>query len=514
MPKVGPPMRFSNYKPAVLEENNILELSKSDADTTDFSISSAIPGSHVCSTDTTEVLHWRAELPFTLPEQSILGGLVQQYFLSVNWFMHVIDEESFLEIVRDYTSAETVPRSKRNFMVLVYPSAPYDLRFLATFRDESCAYIETRMLSLMASPDLESVQAGILFGSFHLFNRLPNLGFGILGSTIETAQLLGLHRRFSRSASERDTYIKVWWALEIFEKYAAIAFGWPCGMDDADCEVPEIQASAIGTNNLTYHIEKCRLYRIIGTFLGRRKESMTPGQTGDIHERLRAWTHNLPTELRLEPGATIASVSGLQHMQALALQLAYDNIHIVIHRQAVFASGPKKPLPLGNASSIEQLIESALRTADTTRSTAMLPICRSSHAAMHAGICLFTAGVVLSALQLANIVSDRRDELLSGLERIIAFFKEFPGQHYHLASQCLEILQAVQLKCLNHASRQGSGALTSRDAELAESILAAEDFTSIGSLNDHANTADLLDLASGSSLQVVAQAWLWSSSLS
>lgn len=103
------------------------------------------------------------------------------------------------------------------------PSAPYDLSFLATFRDESLAYIESRMLSLMASPNLESVQAGILFGSFHLFNGLPNLGFGILGSTIKTAQLLGLHRGFPRSMDNHnrtDAYIKVWWALEIFEKYA------------------------------------------------------------------------------------------------------------------------------------------------------------------------------------------------------------------------------------------------------------------------------------------------------
>lgn len=129
-----------------------------------------------------------------------------------------------------------VPQRRRNFVLLVSlvwalgshylwtdPSAPYDHETLATFRAEAFRYVESSILALMANPDLESVQVGILLGSFHLFNGLPNLGFSILGSTIKSAQLLGLHRGFPGSDADRESLhnrVQVWWALEIFEKCA------------------------------------------------------------------------------------------------------------------------------------------------------------------------------------------------------------------------------------------------------------------------------------------------------
>lgn len=119
-------------------------------------------------------------------------------------------------------------------------------------------------------------------------------------------------------------------------RYAAIAFGRPCGIDDSDCEVPEIQDSTDGVTQLTYHREKCCLYRILGTFLGRRKESKTSGSISDVHEKLRAWFVNLPKELKTTSEAGNNGVPDLVQLQALALQLAYDNVQIVLHRQAVF----------------------------------------------------------------------------------------------------------------------------------------------------------------------------------
>jgi hypothetical protein len=129
---------------------------------------------------------------------------------------------------------DTVAQSKRNFFVLLSlvwalgahylwtsGSVGYDLEFLDSFRSSAFQYVESNILQLMAHPDLESVQVGILLGSFHLFNGLPNLGFGILGSTIKTAQLIGLHRGFPRSqadGSSTNMHVRVWWALEIYEK--------------------------------------------------------------------------------------------------------------------------------------------------------------------------------------------------------------------------------------------------------------------------------------------------------
>lgn len=137
-------------------------------------------------------------------------------------------------MVHEHMTAVTVPESRRNFntlLVLVWalgahylwtdPFAPVDRDALALFRSQALEYVGSKYLSLLSQPTLETVQVGILLGSFHIFNGQPNLGFGILGSTIKTAQLIGLHRGFPRSSSnERNSgeSVKVWWALEIYEK--------------------------------------------------------------------------------------------------------------------------------------------------------------------------------------------------------------------------------------------------------------------------------------------------------
>lgn len=136
--------------------------------------------------------------------------------------------------MEQYLKTETVPQSGLNFSVLISivcglgahylwsdPSSPWDRNFLSTFRLQALQHVESRFLSLLSHPDLEAVQIGILLGSFHLFNGLPSLGFGILGSTIKTAQLIGLHRGFpvpTAQGQDLNACAKVWWALEIFEK--------------------------------------------------------------------------------------------------------------------------------------------------------------------------------------------------------------------------------------------------------------------------------------------------------
>lgn len=58
---------------------------------------SAIPGGHTGDGDGNRSLPWREQIPFALPERAILDGLVQQYFNSVNWFMHVCSVSTLSE---------------------------------------------------------------------------------------------------------------------------------------------------------------------------------------------------------------------------------------------------------------------------------------------------------------------------------------------------------------------------------------------------------------------------------
>lgn len=135
-------------------------------------------------------------------------------------------------------------------------------------------------------------------------------------------------------------------------------------------------------------------------------------------------------------------------IQALVLQLARDNIQIVLHRYAVWGIQHSEWILSRNTFFVERVVVSALRTALAADHRAVIPICRSPHAAMHAGTCLFTCGVALSALYLAKFPLSRFDEQLSGLKAVIAFFSCFPWQRHHLATQSLQILLTLHDKCL------------------------------------------------------------------
>ena len=198
--------------------------------------------------------------------------------------------------------------------------------------------------------------------------------------------------------------------------------------------------------DLTSHKVKCQLYRIIGPFLGRRKGTDRSRSAHEIHGKLRTWFANIPGELQIAEAGS-ANVSNIVQMQAIALQLAYDNIQIVLHRQSIFNTSPPSVQESNHAASINQLIESALRTARVSTTAAILPICRSSHAAMHVAICLFTAGVLLAALHLEHSAVHVDNQTLPALENVILFFRNFPGEEYALATQSLNILEALHREC-------------------------------------------------------------------
>lgn len=199
---------------------------------------------------------------------------------------------------------------------------------------------------------------------------------------------------------------------------------------------------------LTYQKLKCRLYRIIGPFLGRRKESSDSRSLTDVHQSLLNWYQNLPTALSCEvERATFESRPEAVQLQALALQLAYDNLQIVLHRQTAFAAKADEIILVDRRQSIDQLLLSASRTAKAATFKVAEEIARSSHAAMHLGICLFTAGVVLCALNTSTHLNNDINEHLKGVDQILQFFQNFPGQQYGLVGQSYEILVTLRSRC-------------------------------------------------------------------
>lgn len=260
--------------------------------------------------------------------------------------------------------------------------------------------------------------------------------------------------------------------VKAFVRYAAIAFGRPCSIDDSDCDIDTV--SDIKTNTkqpprqaaqLDYHRWKFRLYRIVGPFLGRRLQTNRLASVQSIHAQLLSWQTQLPENLRLQSykdkGTTQAP--SLLQMQALALQLTYDNIQIILHRSLAFGSGPQvsstdrsiDDLPR-SALSRKQLFESALRTSELNDYRHVLHACGKTHAAMHVGICLFTAGVVLCAFAISEPLSATSEAAKNGVMNILRFQHDPLLNEHLLSTQSVKILEdlvAVLLRSENSLIR-------------------------------------------------------------
>lgn len=214
-------------------------------------------------------------------------------------------------------------------------------------------------------------------------------------------------------------------------------------------DVPEI-SDPLPTAEITYHGLKCQLYRIMGPFLGRKRQTSQLRSLPEIHAELEAWYATIPSSLKYgadgQPGP---SQPTLTQMQAIALQLGYDNLQIVLHRQAVFPQARSAAAQANRSLSLQQLFHSATRTAHSSKFPATDRICRSSHAAMHVGMCSFSAGVVLCALLAVpdNVLWAREKlDAVASLDAIIAILGDFPGRNYRFAQQSVQILRALRAK--------------------------------------------------------------------
>jgi hypothetical protein len=82
--------------------------------------------------------------------------------------------------------------------------------------------IEQRLLAIIDSPNLETVQICVLLGSFRLFNGRPNAGLVTLAGGLKIAQVIRLHRESKwpgLSVVLRESRRRSWWALEVADKH-------------------------------------------------------------------------------------------------------------------------------------------------------------------------------------------------------------------------------------------------------------------------------------------------------
>ncbi|KAI2813003.1 transcriptional regulator family: Fungal Specific TF [Aspergillus niger] len=431
---------------------------------------SALPGGKNSAVSVaTRSIPWRDLVGIPLPPKTVLDTFMAHFFDSVDWFMMIFHEESFRQRYENLMASALIPEGENsNFLWLVrlvlglgayygsLDALDADAGSMKQLSQDLLMQIEQNILAIIDLPSLETVQICVLLGSFHLFNGRPNAGLMTLTGGLKTAQVIGLHRELKwRGLSDvaRETRRRSWWALEVADKYAAVAFGRPCTVDDSNCEVASISDIKIYGHEetrqgplLEYHQWKFKLYRIVGPLLSRRLQASRLESLTAIHTQLSSWKNELPDKLRLETYKDDPkSESRIPEMQALVLQLTYDNLQIILHRNAAFGCNERGFHSNSDAtphnSSREQLLESALRTSKLHQHAQLLQSCRKTHAVMHIGICLFTAGVVLCAIALAQPLSIASQKAKEGVMRILRLQEDSVSSQHLLSIQSVQILR-------------------------------------------------------------------------
>ncbi|KAH6699990.1 hypothetical protein BKA64DRAFT_739230 [Cadophora sp. MPI-SDFR-AT-0126] len=145
-------------------------------------------------------------------------------------------------------------------------------------------------------------------------------------------------------------------------------------------------------------------------------------------------------------------------LQALSLQLTYDNLVIVIHRPLLAGKGQPEDMPDGRGTSpgsqfsddvrevdFKRCLGSALRISNLQRKQNLFYSARSSHLVSLLGMNLFTASVVLFICALSDTLSDTAQAAKHGLKRTLQMQKLL-SNHASLSWQCSMVLEdLVQL---------------------------------------------------------------------
>lgn len=475
---------------------------------------------------------------FVLPPKSTLDAILGTYLKAVHWFMLLFHEPSFRLRYESLMARGIQSRADSRFSLLLltiwilgckYMSEDDAIRLgfdAKSFQTAALRHLEANLMFLFENSELESVQVCVLLGSFYLYTGRPNLGFVILGSGIRCAFALGLHREHSWPSLTQEVQEerkRVWWALFIFDRFASIVYGHPCGIREGEFEVSEprnlddtgSQQSSSRVNSeaitaFTYVTCKIELYRISSPIMTELYTQNVSHQQAsriihDVDKRLSEWREALPEEMRLDvaqaskehPASTALQETLM--LQALALQVAYDNVLILLHRPLLHKSKPSEvpdrfrtpsPLPSAdqgyrtgstpsaghsilhntNDTSTQRCLESALRSASLCNLKHCLAVARNTHALAYFGINLFTAGMILSTVALSRPLSLAAQQAKKAIRKILitsgAFKADTPiaCQTHRILGELVKLILDKELAVLTDAD-PGSSRTTNMSNE-------------------------------------------------
>ena len=217
---------------------------------------------------------------------------------------------------------------------------------------------------------------------------------------------------------------------------------------------------------------KLKLYQISSPIIGdlyfHRSHSVSAlaVKVWGINQELVSWFNSLPPELKLEdvcrnPTEPVTPNTKPFILQALALQIAYDNVQILLHRPLLshnlrsfktneganehgysVLDGKRSAQDVHQilASSRDHCWDSAVRSSKLGQYQQCLATARESHAAAFLGINLFTAGMVLCVVALSRLLSSQAQMAKQAVAQIISLSRFLSGRVL-LSEQTTKILK-------------------------------------------------------------------------
>ncbi|KAK5250429.1 hypothetical protein LTS03_002954 [Exophiala xenobiotica] len=426
----------------------------------------------------------------SLPPRSVTDLLLTSYLENYHWHLLLFHFPTLFNQIQPIRERGIVSKDRLSLVMLLLIILTIGARYVTTdtahgtysnkeiqqLGTDMKGKIEENFMRILDDTSIESITFTLLFASYSMYNRKPKRAYKLIQMAIRDAQAIGLNRESTwgqLDTTAREVRRRLWWSLYGCDGFNALMFGQPgiirvsdyelemqTDIDDTQFTCPGLGSIESRENGrtepvtiLSYHRYKVTLYEIAEPITRSVYSHKDAGiknavkHVHDIHKKLVRWYKRLPPELKLDSLAGTSTTPDkalsldIFKRQALALQMSYDNMQIVLHRSLIAHEdslgharslatrqgeqndGNTTMLRNADAAAIKtsrnQCWESAIRTSQLVDHPTELQLIRSTPVAAYLAMHALTAGVILGIFALSDPSSDRAQQAKQGIARLI-----------------------------------------------------------------------------------------------
>jgi hypothetical protein len=373
-----------------------------------------------------------AEGTFSFPSKDVRLELLKAYFQWFHPHFAVVDEADFWEAHgNDTVSALLLQAMLFIGVIHCEESTLTTLGWGNRHRAKWLFYIRAKDIydATYETNKVTVIQALFLMSFWRAGALLEKDARHWLGTAISLAQTKALHRT-SDDGEEQTSRLKrrLWWAIYVRERQCGSALGLPNRIRDEDFDIAPLATSdfstAFSSTSTASDAQRSTAYIIgmmeLAIYLGQivdagylPNRSLTSGDRNRIRDELYRWKDRLPSIVQLQGDA-----GEPPSFQASTLQLAYNNLLILLHRTSFIIDESPKAEEDGNVA-----LQAAARNSRIVED--ILPSGNIGHAQIHVITNLFNTLCI-------HVAHLRRS---TGVNRTLA---------EHRAKLCLMGLQELQ----------------------------------------------------------------------